>query len=1238
MPNERTEPFFWGFAVEQITTETIGKYRLIERLGPGGPGAMWKAHDPILDRLVALRVISTGADVTDRLRARFFGEAQASARLSHPNIVTLYDMGEHEGRLFIAMEYVQGEKMNRFLERREEMALEDKLSVMLQVCDGVHYAHEMGIVHRSLKPGSIMLLGDGKVKLLDFGIAQIEAAEVDLTRTSLGDGILAYMSPEHFEGRADRRSDIFSVGIVFYEFLSFRLPFSRAQIGQVPGASWAEIPQPLDQPDRAVPPELAGAIARAMRLEPAERWDDLNQMRSELERIRRALLDEAAEVRTRVTGDLNRLREIEAALARALGTPAEGGASVQEPRGSLAAMLRLEETLPERIESAERSLAKAERLGPSVQLAADMLDKGLRADAIVELEAIVGEMPDHGGALALLARARDEVDRERQSLLFGTLLREARAAHDQRDHALCLDMLDQTADIPLPPDATGQIEALRTLAQQALTTEQTAHRSRAEAAREQMSRARNGAEPFARKGYSRDRWDEAETTSATADTALGRSAYSEAERGFAAAAAMYRRLSDLAGQAQRADREAASRARDEVVKERVAPRPKESPGPPGTTWNLAETRYEAAEAAFAEGEARESATLYADALALYRQAAQEAAEASERARRSAEESGERADAAERAAASAAAPSLAPLSWSRASAASADARSDLAAQRYAVATERFDAAGDLFRRAEREARQLRADQRDGSERARRAAAERRDLADTRGARLRADNEFREAEANLVAGDKAHAREVYPDAIRAFEQADAWFRLSEARAAEIERVHQERGAASSEPVSAPPDARVRGDVIGRAEQSTVTPTQPAAEPEPTPNGEAGPNRAWLRQWSHAAVSDESEVAGSAAVADTAGSARMPRGTRFPLISDDERPSVRESEPDGVQRRKAPRWRFWSATGALALCAVVALVALLYRPGTPPGPEPPPASTGPPSPETKAKASALEWAGRSNTAREAALAARANTKVPGLFNNAVKTERDGQTALDRGDWAASEQRHREAVDAYTRSKLEAERPMLPPRGPGPATAPKLDPTPMRERPSESSVGPTTPPALPTRRASSAEPPKTVPAKTRRDAQQARDGMDKAKRGAEKVAAAFFASQAFDAAQAKERDGLQALEQSDFEAAMRLFTEAHAGYVTAGEDAKAESIKEKDRGPMRTKMEQARAMALERRAEALKVAADRRAPDLLERAQVKHGEADALANRQAFEAAAQAYQDAADRYRQAVLRTGVP
>ena len=166
-----------GRKVERTVPEKIGKYESLERIGGGGMGVIFKAHDTVLDRLVALKFISSEVAVTDELRTRFFREAQACARLSHPNIVTVHDLGENDGRFFIVMELLEGEDLRHLIAQRTDLALEDKLSIMAQVCDGL--ALRPPARHRAPghQTGQHLPAAHGRVKILDFGVAQIATAE-----------------------------------------------------------------------------------------------------------------------------------------------------------------------------------------------------------------------------------------------------------------------------------------------------------------------------------------------------------------------------------------------------------------------------------------------------------------------------------------------------------------------------------------------------------------------------------------------------------------------------------------------------------------------------------------------------------------------------------------------------------------------------------------------------------------------------------------------------------------------------------------------------------------------------------------------------------------------------------------------------------------------------------------------------------------------------------------------------
>jgi len=310
------------------TAEKIGKYEVIDLIGRGGMGTIFRARDPVLQRPVALKVISN-LEVTPELRARFFREAQACARITHPNIVIIHDMGEDSGRLFIVMELLEGEELRRVIARQAQLSLSDKLDIVLQICDGLHFAHQKGVVHRDIKPANILLLRTGQVKILDFGIAQIAGAATqrDLTRTGMFMGTLRYMAPEQVRGQADRRSDLFSVAAVSYELLSGRPPFSGDDPLQILEQLRTTTPPRLTELDSSMPTELADVIAQALQKEPGDRFADLGQMGRRLDLIRRELVGDAD--REAVAGDKPRNRP-----SSLLGPPAPAIAVCRRPTES----------------------------------------------------------------------------------------------------------------------------------------------------------------------------------------------------------------------------------------------------------------------------------------------------------------------------------------------------------------------------------------------------------------------------------------------------------------------------------------------------------------------------------------------------------------------------------------------------------------------------------------------------------------------------------------------------------------------------------------------------------------------------------------------------------------------------------------------------------------------------------------------------------------------------------------
>jgi len=206
---------------------TLGRYEILAELGQGAMGVVYKARDPMLDRVVAIKTVNLTLpkDELAEYEARFYQEAKAAGGLSHRNIVTIYDIGRSERIAYMAMEFLEGDELRKLLQARAPIPLSRALDIGAQVAEGLQYAHERQIIHRDIKPANIMVLHDGLVKITDFGIARMRNNEVK-TMTGMILGSPKYMSPEQVSGkRADTRSDIFSLGVVIYEMFTGTSPF-----------------------------------------------------------------------------------------------------------------------------------------------------------------------------------------------------------------------------------------------------------------------------------------------------------------------------------------------------------------------------------------------------------------------------------------------------------------------------------------------------------------------------------------------------------------------------------------------------------------------------------------------------------------------------------------------------------------------------------------------------------------------------------------------------------------------------------------------------------------------------------------------------------------------------------------------------------------------------------------------------------------------------------------------------
>jgi eukaryotic-like serine/threonine-protein kinase len=265
--------------------EKIGKYDVLDVLGRGGMGVVYRARDARLGRIVAIKMLTEGFSGNADMLQRFYREASQTGALRHNNIVIVYDAGDQDGEPYIVMEYVEGEPLDRAI-KRERMQLEHALIIVEQICHALAYAHRNGVIHRDIKPANVILRADGSVKLLDFGIARDET-RVDTSITSTGSlvGTPPYMAPERFAGSAiDGRSDIFSAGVLLYLLLTGRLPFD------------AEYPALIDQIMRSHPPapselvpdcpaSLDTIVARALAKSPFDRYANADDMAMDLHEV-----------------------------------------------------------------------------------------------------------------------------------------------------------------------------------------------------------------------------------------------------------------------------------------------------------------------------------------------------------------------------------------------------------------------------------------------------------------------------------------------------------------------------------------------------------------------------------------------------------------------------------------------------------------------------------------------------------------------------------------------------------------------------------------------------------------------------------------------------------------------------------------------------------------------------------------------------------------------------------------
>jgi eukaryotic-like serine/threonine-protein kinase len=480
----------------------LGKYEIITEIGRGAMGSVYKARDPLIDRLVALKTI-TGSSVQSNLLERFYQEARSAGALQHPNIVTIYELGHEKVTPFIAMEYLEGESLDKIIEQKPVLPLSVKLGYIVKMCEALAYAHQHNVIHRDIKPANIMVTKDGVVKVVDFGIARL--TDMSMTQPNMMIGSRAYMSPQLYKGeKADPRSDIWAIGVTLYELLAYRRPFVGDSEAELMFHIIYESPEGIRGLSPECTEELAPVVEKMLAKKADERYQSMEDVLHALEPIwkaaqqatvtglladchellaakdlqraqtllRKALhIDvgnsQAKSMLEKVSSELRRteiLPRLQEHMSRGEGFLKAG--QLREAKAEAQAVLGLDskhEAAKKLLADVEAAEAKAQQLEQKLRLTKQRLAEG----ALTEAAAALGQALELDGGNAQAQDLRKQIDEERnrreKRKKLSEILHKARTLWTELNYEECLGVLAAALEeFPNEPELKKLQETART--------------------------------------------------------------------------------------------------------------------------------------------------------------------------------------------------------------------------------------------------------------------------------------------------------------------------------------------------------------------------------------------------------------------------------------------------------------------------------------------------------------------------------------------------------------------------------------------------------------------------------------------------------------------------------------------------------------------------------------------------------------------------------------------------------